>query len=116
METSVSDLPADLAVLCYADLDPKSEEGQLLLPPQEIMIEIGKALSDGAMSELLTSWIDEQRRVFDEVNTLIEHLPPFEGDDMPGWMGTRWAITFGCPWSAGLADALREGKAWLASQ
>jgi hypothetical protein len=112
----IDNLPMELVMLCYADIDPNSEEGKLLLPPDEIYGELADTLNTGDVSDLLRSWIEVQQDLAKEADQIVNALPPFDGTTMPGWMGQKWAQQLGCPWSAGLADAVREGKAWLASQ
>jgi hypothetical protein len=112
----IENLPVDLVLLCYADLNPDSEEGKLLLPPSEILSAIAEATTTGEVPPLLSGWITTQRQVAEEAHALVRQLPAFEGTEMPGWMGQKWAERLGAPWAAGLADAVREGKAWLASQ
>lgn len=109
-------IPDDLVALCYADLNPNSEEANLLLPTDEVVSAVREASQTGQSTPFLDTWMEEQKKVAAEAIELVSMLPPFDGDELPGWMGSTWAIRLGCPWSAGLSDAVREGKAWLASQ
>jgi len=108
----------NLMAMEQAGVDPTSEEGQMLFPPKEIANEIANSLPDTEPTPLLKSWIAEQQRIQQAAEQLAAELPPFiEGNnELPGWMGKKWAIQLAFPWGAGLADAVREGKAWLASQ
>lgn len=109
-------IPHDLIVLCHADLNPNSEEANLLLPPPEVISAVREASQKGELTPFLESWLSEQQKIAAEAIELVSMLPPFDGEELPGWMGSTWAIRLGCPWSAGLSNAVREGKMWLASQ
>jgi hypothetical protein len=109
-------IPIDLIVMCLADIDPSSEEGTLLLPPQEVVIAVREYAANKELTPFLEGWLTEQTRIAADAAELIALLPLFKGDELPGWMGSNWAIRLGCPWGAGLSDAVREGRAWLASQ
>lgn len=110
------EIPLDLQELCVGPLTYEDDAGKLLLPPEEIREEVRQFFSTGKLSDLLAGWITVQQKTAEEAKALVDALPPFEGGEMPGWMGSKWAIRLGCPWGPGLPEAVAEGKAWLASQ
>lgn len=108
-------IPDELVGLCGLGLDPNSEEGRLLLPPDEVVTEVNQLAAEGGEpSDFLTSWLGEQNKVYEEGVAVSKALPEMSAESLPGWVGSQWAIYLGARWSAGLADAVREGKAWLA--
>lgn len=110
------EIPLDLQELCTGNVTADQELASLFCPPQEIVEEVRAFFTTGKVSDLLAGWIPTQMRLFEEARNLAEQLPIFDGTSMPGWMGSKWSLQLGCPWSAGLAEAVAEGKAWIASQ
>jgi hypothetical protein len=109
-------IPADLQTLCLTDIDPKSEEGELLLPPPNICTQVVLAYETGTPTAELTQWVEQQQTAATRAAELVAQLPEYDGHELPGWVGTQWAIQLGCPWGAGLSDATQEAQQWLSSQ
>jgi hypothetical protein len=109
-------IPAELKTLCLSGINPTSDEGRVLLPPRNICIQVVLAYETGKPSPELVEWVKQQEALAAEAAQLVDLLPAYDGTNLPGWMGTSWAIQLGCPWGAGLSEAVQEAKQWLSLQ
>lgn len=109
-------LPVGLTGLCSAAVWMSADEKDLL-PPQEVIDRVRKAVLGLALKEdydFLFAWVGRQRVLQKVAEAILEALPFFTLDDAPGWMGQRWALVLQAgTWSDKLADACDEANDYL---